>query len=67
MLALSRLNDRLNYLKSLDYQEKYEDLIYSVLAGNIFDRGASDIIHLLKDEKFDLAEARKKLPCKMRF
>ena len=60
--ALSQLGERLNYLDSLSVEDRYKELVVSVLAGNMFDWGARAVVDIMENEQFGLAEARCKIP-----
>lgn len=46
--ALKMLKDHLKYLDSLEWKERQEVLIRGVLAGNVFDWGAKEVVELME-------------------
>lgn len=46
--ALKLLKDHLEYLDSLEWKERQEVLIRGVLAGNVFDWGAKEVVELME-------------------
>jgi len=60
--ALSELQSRLDYLDKLKWKDRQAELIWGVLAGNVFDWGAKEVTALLEGpDQFGFAEARNKL------
>ncbi|KAK7080541.1 Pantothenate kinase 4 [Halocaridina rubra] len=47
--ALKLLNDHLNYLDELEHDKRQEVLVRGVLAGNVFDWGAKEVVKLMED------------------
>ncbi|KAI5710818.1 hypothetical protein M8J75_011640 [Diaphorina citri] len=61
--ALGSFENRLTELDALTENQRYEELVYSVLAGNMFDWGAKEVAVILeKDEPFQFVHARCKIP-----
>jgi hypothetical protein len=60
--AVIELQHRLDYLEKLKWKERQAELIWGVLAGNVFDWGAKEVTTLLEGpDQFGFAEARNKL------
>jgi len=55
--AMSELADRLKVLDGLHGRELHEELVTSVLAGNMFDWGAQESAKLMEKGTFGFAEA----------
>uniref|UniRef100_A0A1B6EFC2 4'-phosphopantetheine phosphatase n=1 Tax=Clastoptera arizonana TaxID=38151 RepID=A0A1B6EFC2_9HEMI len=60
--ALVLLSKHLDKIDSLDTIDRYKELVASVLAGNMFDWGARDVVDLMETGNFGFEEARKKIP-----
>lgn len=60
--ALALLGSRLNLLDQLPDQERNCELVNALLAGNMFDWGAKDVVDLMEAGNFGFQEARDKLP-----
>jgi type II pantothenate kinase len=59
--ALSLLEKRLQYLDNLDWFPRQESLVTSLLAGNMFDWGAREVVNLMENTDFGFHEARSKI------
>ncbi|CAH1408011.1 unnamed protein product [Nezara viridula] len=60
--AIKELVDRLNCLDSLDYVEQQTELVKYLLAGNMFDWGATEVAKLMIAGKLNFQQAIDKLP-----
>jgi hypothetical protein len=59
---MSELQARLDVLDKLKWKERQAELIWGVLAGNVFDWGAKEVTNLLEGPtEFGFTEARNKL------
>ncbi|GAB6026236.1 Pantothenate kinase 4 [Chamberlinius hualienensis] len=59
--ALKLLPNWLKSLSSLDWISKQEALVCGVLAGNVFDWGAKEVVKLMENGEFGFEEAKKEL------
>ncbi|XP_035709681.1 4'-phosphopantetheine phosphatase isoform X4 [Folsomia candida] len=60
--AVSELQLQLDHLDKLKWKDRQAELIYSFLAGNVFDWGAREVTSLLEGpDQFGFAEARAKV------
>ena len=64
--ALALLKNRLQYLDSLSWEDKQLTLIEGILAGNVFDWGAKEVVQLMKSG-LDFKEAAQHLQRKYTF
>lgn len=62
--ALGYLKDRLDSLDKLNGSEKQKALILGVLAGNMFDWGAKEVVDLMEKTTFRFEDAQSKIPGK---
>lgn len=60
--ALALLEARLNQLDQLEERERNCELVTALLAGNMFDWGAKDVVDLMEAGGFGFQEARDKIP-----
>jgi len=59
--ALGMLEKRLQHLDKMDWFSRQEYLVTSLLAGNIFDWGASEVADLMETTDFGFHEALSKM------
>ena len=60
-LALKSLPERLQYIDNLEWTDRQLDLAIGVMAGNVFDWGAKEIVKLMETGDFDFSQAKDKL------
>lgn len=58
--ALAQFKNRIDFLDKLSNEEKWIQLFRGILAGNIFDSGASAVQEII-DDNFDLKDALMKI------
>ena len=58
--ALGQFKNRIDFLDKLSYEEKWVQLFRGILAGNIFDSGASAVQEII-DDNFGLKDALMKV------
>lgn len=61
--ALKLLKDHLAFVDGLGYDERQESLVRGVLAGNVFDWGAKEVVELM-EKGLGFKEAADKLQSK---
>ncbi|XP_023931530.1 pantothenate kinase 4 isoform X2 [Lingula anatina] len=59
--ALKHLEDHLKFLDSLSWQAKQLALVEGLLAGNVFDWGAKEVVNIMEEGQFGFTEARARL------
>ncbi|XP_028401934.1 pantothenate kinase 4-like [Dendronephthya gigantea] len=59
--ALENLTKRLADLDKLSWYDRQIEIIKGILAGNVFDWGANEVVKLMRDGDFHFETARKKL------
>ncbi|XP_075235661.1 4'-phosphopantetheine phosphatase-like isoform X2 [Lycorma delicatula] len=60
--ALSLLGERLVELDKMDTVQRHIELVTSILAGNMFDWGAREVVDMMENKDFGFFEARSKIP-----
>lgn len=60
--ALATLAERLAELDAMGPVERHIDLVTSVLAGNMFDWGAREVVDMMENADFGFHEAKSKIP-----
>lgn len=60
--AFTLFASRLEELDAMETVERNIELVKAVLAGNMFDWGAREVVDLLETEKFGFKQAREKVP-----
>lgn len=63
--ALGFLPKRLKDLDLMSQDQRNSELISSVLAGNMFDWGAKEVVDLMEAGGFGFEQAREKIPGRM--
>ncbi|RZF32049.1 hypothetical protein LSTR_LSTR005953 [Laodelphax striatellus] len=61
--ALSLLRERLDELDGMQSErERHIELVTSILAGNMFDWGAKEVVEIMETKQFGFREARARIP-----
>lgn len=63
--AFTFLASRLEELDRMETIERNIELVTAVLAGNMFDWGAREVVDLMETGKFGFKQAREKVPGKL--
>lgn len=66
-LAMKHLPSRLDSLQHMSWIDRQINLVKGILAGNVFDWGAKEVVAMMSSEKFDFEDACKKLQRKTLF
>ncbi|KAG1697217.1 Pantothenate kinase 4 [Nymphon striatum] len=61
-LAMKFLSARLQMLERMPWIDRQTEIVKGILAGNVFDWGAKEIVKLFQESNFGFQEALKKLP-----
>ena len=60
-LALKLLKSRIDSINSLPWEERQIALVTGLLAGNVFDWGAKEVVQIMENSDFGFTDASKKL------
>lgn len=58
------LGERLDELDNMETTERNKELVTALLAGNMFDWGAKEVVDLMETGNFGFRQARAKIPGK---